>query len=141
VIGDIDVSMEFVEHKDSDKTKDTLVVETIVREFPPVETFTVRWDGRALFQPVDLDPSKLKVKKSGPAKEDHSEFLVAMLDDNEWTKPEWLEKSQVEAKNNKQKVISKTSFYKQLPGMLERRLFTYHSDRGTCTKYQGLRNA
>ena len=140
VIGDIDASMEFVEHKDSDKTKDTLVVETIVREFPPVETFTVRWDGRALFQPIDLDPSQLKVKKSGPAKADHSEFLVALLGDNEWSKSEWLDQSQVEARNNKQAVISRSSFYRQLPNMLERKLFTYDSARGVCTKWKGLLN-
>jgi AAA domain len=141
VIGDIDVSMEFVEHKDSDKTKDTLVVETIVREFPPVEPFTVRWDGYTLFEPIDLDPSRLKVKKSGPAKADHSEFLLDVLADNEWTKSEWLQQSQVEARNNKQAVISKSSFYRELPIMLERKMFTYHSERATCTKYEGLRNA
>jgi hypothetical protein len=141
VIGDIDVSMEFVEHKESDKTKDTLVVETIVREFPPVETFTVRWDGRALFQPVDLDPSQLKVKKSGPAKADHSEFLMDVLGDNEWSKSEWLRQSQIEAKNNKQAVISKSGFYRELPIMLERKMFTYDSKRDVCKTWEGLLNA
>ena len=103
-IGDVDAAIEFVQQDESDATGDVLVAELVLREFPPVSPFCVKWDGHALFNLSKHDPSKKK--KQNGRKTIHTEMdLIAALRGKELTASEWQQEC------NTHKGIGKTRFY------------------------------
>ena len=95
---DPDTIMTLTQHEE----QSAVVAEFNLRNFPPMESFTVGWDNW-LFRRCDLDPNRLK-KKAGRTIIHTAQDLLNILADQELTSTEWLAQC-------KEKYISNGSFY------------------------------
>ena len=97
---DPDSLIVFTKHE----ADDAFVVEPILRNFPPVSAFTVRWTFPLMRIAQDLDPAKLK--QPGGRKPTHLPAdLLIILPKEGWSTADWLTKAADEG-------ISKATFYR-----------------------------
>jgi AAA domain len=87
-LADPDALLEFVPQSESDESNDILSVVSILREFRPVPSFCVKWDGRALFEVSGHDPKKLKKATGRPSSYSEKE-LLNLLGEDGMTATEW----------------------------------------------------
>jgi hypothetical protein len=81
---DPDTILTMTRHKD----EDAYVVDTILRNFPPIEPFVVRWGHPLMMRDRKLDPKDLK-KANAPQEKYSDEQILASLDSREMTTTEW----------------------------------------------------
>jgi hypothetical protein len=72
---DPDTIMALTQHME----QDAVVAEFNLRNFPPLESFTVRWDNW-LFRRCDLDPARLKKKVGRPSSHSANTVLSVLGD-------------------------------------------------------------
>jgi RecA-family ATPase len=78
---DPDAILDLVEHKDSTQEARISTAEITVRDFPPIESFVVRWNFPLLEKDTEgLDPSELKQpKQGGRPKDDNTDRILAVF--------------------------------------------------------------
>lgn len=83
---DPDSILVFTKHEEDD----AFTVEPILRNFPPVTPFAVRWDFPLMQPDATLDPSKLK---SAPGRKQtvQESSILTLLPPDGFTRKEWLE--------------------------------------------------
>jgi RecA-family ATPase len=67
---------------------DAMTVDCTLRNFPPVEQFTIKWNQNWLFERSGLDPKRVK-KPAGRASKYNSDQLLKVLGDRSMTDTEW----------------------------------------------------
>ena len=97
---DPDSLLIFTKHE----TNDAFTVEAILRNFPPVSRFAVRWKFPLMHRADDLDPARLKQVGGRPTKH-RPEDLLALLPSEGLMHRDWLESAAA-------KKISKRTFYR-----------------------------
>jgi RecA-family ATPase len=80
---DPDTIMTLTAHEEPD----AMTVETTLRNFPPIEPFTIKWNGNWLFERVSLDPKRMK--KAGAQKQYSASQLLDALGDESMSDSEW----------------------------------------------------
>jgi hypothetical protein len=81
------------------------VVDSILRNFPPLEPFTVRFDFPLMVRDSSLDPSDLK-QVGGRKKEFNEQQLLDLLQSSSLTTTEWLKAAETEVG------VSKATFHR-----------------------------
>jgi hypothetical protein len=103
-LSDPDAMMEFADNTESNgNSKDVLTVQTVLREFPPIEDFTVQWDGHALFHLSNHDPKKIR-KPGGRPSSFTQDDILKVLAGCELSYTDWYQKA------NELLSISESSF-------------------------------
>ncbi len=97
---DPDTIMTLTAHEEPD----AMIVDLTLRNFPPVEQYTVKWNDNWLFERVGLDPKRAK-KPAGRSAKYSSDQLLDVLGDQELTCKEWKEACE------DQEGIKKDAFY------------------------------
>ena len=84
---DPDTILTLTRHQEEDH----YVVEPVLRNFPPVKPFVVRWLHPLMERDAGADATELRGAKGGRPKKFDAEGLVSILDVNPLTKKEWME--------------------------------------------------
>ena len=107
---------------------DAYTVDPILRNFPPVAAFAVRWQFPLMHPAVDLDPAKLKKAGGRPAKH-RPEDLLSHLPPDGLTQKEWLAAAA-------KKKISERTFYRLREELEMGRKVHHSADTGKWTKIE-----
>jgi len=81
---DPDSLVTFTRHEEDN----AYTVDTILRNFPPVKSFVVRWDWPLFMRADELDPKRLRTAGGRPA-EYTPDMLLDVLGDERLTSTEW----------------------------------------------------
>jgi RecA-family ATPase len=98
---DPDTIMTLTAHEEPD----AMIVDLTLRNFPPVEQYTVKWNGNWLFERVGLDPKRVK-KTAGRSAQYSADQLLDVLGDQPMEDTEWRQACE------SQEGIKKDVFYK-----------------------------
>lgn len=106
--------------------EDAFTVESILRSFPPIEPFVVRWEFPLFQRDDDLDPADLKKKAGRPSKTTKSE-LADLLPVGGMTYTAWLDAAEAQLK------MSRTTFQRKRTAIMDAGLVTYS---GATQRYE-----
>jgi hypothetical protein len=101
---DPDAILTFTKHENDE----AFVVESVLRDFPQIEDFVVRFDDGILSRDDALDPAKIKKSNAGRKTKYSIKKFVGLLADDELSASEYREKADSELG------MPKTTFYEYL---------------------------